>query len=1754
MSTASRHVASLLNGSSDNQNGGSSDLNFTSSSESNDRPHSSSNDAPQLSASTFQWPSEPLNRGKPSLPQESQQMVDDANREISDQISSADQNANIQATQQQSDHPGLSKPRLSAQLAATLDTLEDERRQQLSPTVNKATTLSTSPLAALSPMAQQMQRSSSAGTSKSTGSDTASKTDSNQYPSILPEILQSTVTMPLNLLHSLLPSEVLSASSHEGLSASTMQVPMTSVNAILEACKALEWVAKKSAGLEASGNDRSANTRRNSLAQQSTDDGTEFTQFDIFELVQRIADVVSGVAAARGIDLVLDLHPELHGEPGPQQLNYKLGSCSIWAERCALNFLFMNCLAKVVHAAPVHSTVVIRITLTERDDTVVSDMDTPDMKLMVLTLGIQLITPPGAPPIDKGQSVLCEPVSTVLLDVFGASLVVENGVKGETEAAASRHAIYHGISVSVGKTPATKSDSQIQTDTQQDDSDKDARAEYSPSEEKLSQFTKELNGKKVALYSSSRSGFAKQLNALLSRFGCSIASVFTDSPDEDSFSGSESVFGRSTHTAVALTGGRPTLVSYNSDLDRRSHSAPDAGSHPSDPASKSNSGPSGDASDKEADTAVLDPVTGVPVTFNNSMLSDASKTTLTESAGPPSGSTPSANDRPGPDTSTSKDRIVPFSFVIIDDDIVTLQKELLRIRSAVPLLKSALGSKSIQMDHDEQQQTAAPSRPPLHHRTKSSPQIDRILAQHPEAQQPRSFTSLGHAMTNSANEHAADESVTQTIIFFTSMRSYRIVRDTVQPIIDSASFRGVASPPEIMVLPKPASIRRILTALYAAEKKPVVDLPFLPIATSPLSPLTTHSKSWWTQRSSPTAHTEGAVMTLTRRQTQSTDADTEMDTAPPTPWSPIDSGPTSQIPSPKFPLTSENLPLLNESNRTVSSSRSAGIRSHRTQDTAREATHGAEKADFDSATSTAGGAAPSVKSAARPSQRTSNVSNVQVGSNNDLSSAQKGSQATSAPPSVASASATASSSAHHSRSHPVSSPMPADALEYFSETAAKMGGSASSGMVIQSPDGRPAGIFFQPKASNSTTGSSSASSKPALSRGVSNSSVRRSSGTASSEHDDANASNAASATGAPGSRDRRLTNRSSNSSSHSMRSFADLSNAHQLSNTSSSASLDQRGITVRSASSADVATPGSQQSASAAVTKYPTGSMFAPQVGIHSVLHGDRPPVATPLNNGASQGSQSVSSPTRSHLSAVPEVSESTTKPVSDNNATRPSSDPGLQSNGARAAGPTSNASVGQTTPPNKPKVSTSGAKAAAATRKAAASKASGKSTGTSSPVTPVSTGSVAPAGNSTAATRLLARQSFAASPSDAKTKPSAVPQPGFMMGMGFTSSARRGKGPKKAPVREAVLPPIKVLIVEDNPINQRILSMFMGKKKIKYDVANNGREAVDKWKTGGYHLILMDIQLPVMDGISATKEIRKLERNANIGILPNTPPANGDSRAKLEPEPTKTAGSSPSKSTNVLSSQGLIKYPVGGPLTSSSSSTKETPGAGAGPAGGSRALVNGTGKDGRVPAPVSSGSINPFRASVIIVALTASVLSSDRVEALAAGCNDFLNKPVSLPWLNQKILEWGSMMYLMYSGLSTSEPTHVQTKGAGDAGSKAQLHLGFGYGPAEKAKVLASNLHLADPSSMKKKKALQNQQQQQQQQTRKQQQQRKESQLKQKAGQQHNKSGQISHADNVAAARKDPVHANPDSVQQTTSASTGPKDDEHRPSDPPTS
>ena len=105
-------------------------------------------------------------------------------------------------------------------------------------------------------------------------------------------------------------------------------------------------------------------------------------------------------------------------------------------------------------------------------------------------------------------------------------------------------------------------------------------------------------------------------------------------------------------------------------------------------------------------------------------------------------------------------------------------------------------------------------------------------------------------------------------------------------------------------------------------------------------------------------------------------------------------------------------------------------------------------------------------------------------------------------------------------------------------------------------------------------------------------------------------------------------------------------------------------------------------------------------------------------------------------------------------------------------------------------------------------------------------------------------------------------------------SSSLTTSEPKETPVsglnRPEINAPIvdikdaNILLVEDNLINQKIVILSIQKLVKNIDVANNGKEALDKFGTSKYDIILMDIQMPVMDGILATKKIREIEASTN--------------------------------------------------------------------------------------------------------------------------------------------------------------------------------------------------------------------------------------------------------------------------------------------------
>lgn len=100
-------------------------------------------------------------------------------------------------------------------------------------------------------------------------------------------------------------------------------------------------------------------------------------------------------------------------------------------------------------------------------------------------------------------------------------------------------------------------------------------------------------------------------------------------------------------------------------------------------------------------------------------------------------------------------------------------------------------------------------------------------------------------------------------------------------------------------------------------------------------------------------------------------------------------------------------------------------------------------------------------------------------------------------------------------------------------------------------------------------------------------------------------------------------------------------------------------------------------------------------------------------------------------------------------------------------------------------------------------------------------------------------------------------------------------QAPSAAPISQANPHDKYLLLVEDNKINQLVAGKFLQKFGYQYDIAENGAQALERMQTKAYDAILMDCQMPVLDGFEATKRIRLLEQSSQrhvpiIGLTAN--------------------------------------------------------------------------------------------------------------------------------------------------------------------------------------------------------------------------------------------------------------------------------------------
>ncbi|MEK7357827.1 MAG: response regulator, partial [Bdellovibrionota bacterium] len=89
-----------------------------------------------------------------------------------------------------------------------------------------------------------------------------------------------------------------------------------------------------------------------------------------------------------------------------------------------------------------------------------------------------------------------------------------------------------------------------------------------------------------------------------------------------------------------------------------------------------------------------------------------------------------------------------------------------------------------------------------------------------------------------------------------------------------------------------------------------------------------------------------------------------------------------------------------------------------------------------------------------------------------------------------------------------------------------------------------------------------------------------------------------------------------------------------------------------------------------------------------------------------------------------------------------------------------------------------------------------------------------------------------------------------------------RGVAPTQLPLQPAQS--ARVLVVEDSRDNQALVRAYLRHAGVRLDIAENGEEACRMYKESQFDLILMDMQMPILDGYSATREIRRLEAESS--------------------------------------------------------------------------------------------------------------------------------------------------------------------------------------------------------------------------------------------------------------------------------------------------
>ena len=194
----------------------------------------------------------------------------------------------------------------------------------------------------------------------------------------------------------------------------------------------------------------------------------------------------------------------------------------------------------------------------------------------------------------------------------------------------------------------------------------------------------------------------------------------------------------------------------------------------------------------------------------------------------------------------------------------------------------------------------------------------------------------------------------------------------------------------------------------------------------------------------------------------------------------------------------------------------------------------------------------------------------------------------------------------------------------------------------------------------------------------------------------------------------------------------------------------------------------------------------------------------------------------------------------------------------------------------------------------------------------------------------------------------------------GSSSSSINRRRLSKAAVITPQGPRLRILVVEDNPVNQKVAKRLLEKDGHAIVLANNGQEALDHWGAdqAGFDVVLMDLHMPVMDGLTATRSIRQAEAVAAYQAQ-NHAHSQLPTSSNSPPFHASTPPASPPR-------------PVGAPFRA-----QDSPG---GP-------------------PLPS---HPHH--IPIIAVTASALEEDANRCMESGFDDIIHKPIDIHLLSKKM------------------------------------------------------------------------------------------------------------------------------------------------------